>query len=242
MKSIYFKELKQFFSSPIAYISMGLFVLLTSLFLWVIEGNYYLLTYRFADLTPFFELAPWILILVIAAIGMRSFSEEYKTGTIENLLTKPISIKQLVLGKFFAVWTIGKWMLIPTFIYVFSIQTLSLEGKIDYLNILSAYFGLILLIGAFSAISVFSSSMTNNQIIAFLIGMFLNFFIFFGFEGIASFNLLGSLDLFFQQLSLNSRYQNFSKGLIKLSDFIYILSIIILFVYLTIYTLEKKIK
>ncbi len=242
MKSIYFKELKQYFSSPIAYISMGLFVLLSALFLWVIEGNYYLPSYRFADLTPFFSLAPWILIFVIAAIGMKSFSEEYKSGTIENLLTKPLSFQQVIRGKFLAVWTVAVWMLIPSLIYVFSIQALSLEGSIDYKNLISAYFGLILLTGAFSAIGVFSSSLTDSQIVAFLIGVFLMFLFYYGLEGIGSFNLLGSWDLFFQKLSLDFHYQNMIKGLLRFSDVVYMLSVIVLFTGLTYYSLQKRIQ
>ncbi len=242
MKSIYLKELKQFFSSPIGYLAMGLFFLLNSLFLWIIEGNYYIPSYRFADLTPFFNLAPWILIFVIAAISMKSFSDEYKTGTIEILLTKPLTISQLVWAKFLSIWTIGKWMLIPTFIYVASIQMLSLDGKIDYLNLISAYFGLILLIGVFSAIGIFASSLTSNQVIAFLTGLFLMFLFYYGWEGIGSFNLLGNLDLLFQQFSLDFHYQNFVKGLIKLKDVVYLISIMFLFVFLSSLNLKKQIK
>jgi ABC-2 type transport system permease protein len=242
MKSIYFKELKQFFSSPIGYLAMGLFFLLNSLFLWIIEGSYYFPTYGFADLTPFFNLAPWILIFFIAAISMKSFSEEFKSGTIEILLTKPLTLKQIVIEKFLAVWTIGKWMLIPTFIYVFSIQKLSIDGEIDYYNLLSAYFGLILLIGVFSSIGVFASSVTANQVIAFLTGLFLMFLMYYGWEGLGSFNLMGSLYLFIQKLSLNFHYQNFVKGLIKLSDVVYFISIMILFVSLTHINLKNRIE
>jgi ABC-2 type transport system permease protein len=242
MKSIYIKELKQFLSSPIGYLAMGLFFLLNSLFLWIIEGKYYIPSYRFADLTPFFNLAPWFLIFVIAAVSMKSFADEYKTGTIEILLTKPLTISQLIWGKFLSVWTIGKWMLIPTFVYVFSIQILSLDGKIDYLNLLSAYLGLVMLTGVFSAIGIFASSLSNNQVIAFLTGIFLMFIFYYGWEGIGNFNLLGGLDLFFQQISLDFHYQNFVKGLVKLSDLVYFVSIMLLFVFLTRFILNKKIK
>jgi len=242
MKSIYLKEIKQFLSSPIAYLAMGLFFLLSSLFLWMIEGNYYIPSYGFADLSPFFSSAPWILILVIAAVSMKSFADEFKTGTIENLMTKPLFSHQIVGAKFLSVWTIGILMLIPTLIYVISIQALSVDGNIDYLNLLSAYFGLILLIGAFSAIGIFSSSITDSQIIAFLLAMFLSFLFYYGFEGLGSFNLLGGLDLFFQKLSLDFHYQNLLKGLVKLSDVIYLISVMVFFVLLTRYSLEKRIQ
>ena len=242
MKSIYIKELKQFFSSPIGYLSMGLFFVFNALFLWFIEGNYYLPTYGFADLNPFFSLAPWILIFVIAAIGMKSFSDEFKTGTIETLLTKPLAFKDIVLGKFLSIWSIGLLMLIPTLIYVYSIQYFSIDGNLDYKNLVSAYFGLILLTGAMAAIAVFSSSLFDNQVNAFLTGLFLSFLFYYGFEGLGSFNLLGGLDLFFKKLSLDFHYQNMVKGLIKLSDVVYMLSIILLFIGLTNYNLQKRIR
>ena len=242
MKSIYLKELQQLFASPIGYLSMGLFFVFNALFLWFIEGNYYLPTYGFADLYPFFNLAPWILIFVIAAIGMKSFSDEFKTGTIETLLTKPLAFKDIVFGKFLSIWTIGLLMLIPTLIYVYSISHFSMDGSLDYKNIVSAYFGLFLLIGAMAAIAVFSSSLFDNQVNAFLTGLFLSFLFYYGFEGLGSFNLLGGLDLFFKKLSLDFHYQNMVKGLIKLSDIVYLLSIIVFFTSLTIYNLQKRIR
>ena len=242
MKSIYLKELKQFFSSPIGYLSMGLFFVFNALFLWFIEGNYYLPTYGFADLTPFFNLAPWILIFVIVAIGMKSFSDEFKTGTIETLLTKPLAFKDIVLGKFLSIWTIGFLMLIPTLIYMYSIRHFSLDGHLDNKNLISAYFGLFLLVGALASITVFSSSLFDNQVNAFLTGLFLSFLLYYGFEGLGSFNLLGGLDLFFKKLSLDFHYQNMIKGLLKLSDVIYMLSIIIFFSGLTIFNLQKRIR
>jgi len=242
MKSIYIKEIKQFFASPIGYLSMGLFFVLTTLFLWFIEGSYYIPTYGFADLTPFFDLAPWILIFVMTATGMKIFSEEFKSGTIENLLTKPLTFKDIVLGKFFSIWTVAVLMLIPTFIYVYSVKQLSLDGQLDYKNLISAYFGLFLLTGALSAISIYASSLFSNQVNAFLTGLFLSFLFYYGFEGLGSFNLLGNLDLFFKKLSLDFHYQNMVKGLIKLSDVVYFFSIIILFLALTVVNLKKRIR
>ena len=242
MKSIYLKELKQLLTSPIGYLSMGIFFLLTSLFLWFIEGSYYIPSYKFADLTPFFNLAPWILIFVIVAIGMKSFSEEFKTGTIETLLTKPIGLPQIVAGKLLSIWTIGKWMLVPTFIYVYAVYKLSLDGNLDWMNLLSAYFGLILLIGAMASISVFSSALFSNQVNSFLVGLFLVFLFYYGFEGLGSFNLFGSMDLWIQKLSLNLHYQNFVKGLIKISDVVYILSVTGFFYIMTVFVLKKQIK
>ncbi len=241
MKSIYLKELKQAFASPIGYLSLGLFFILTALFLWFIEGSYYLPNYRFADLYPFFSLAPWILILVLAALTMRSFSDEFKTGTIETLLTKPLTYTQIVLGKFLSIWTMGLILLILSLVYVYSIAHLSINGSLDYKNLISAYLGLFLLTGAMISIGMFSSALFSNQVNAFLTGLFLIFLFYYGFEGLGNFNLMGGLDLFLKKLSLDFHYQNFVKGLIKLSGVVYLLSITGFFLMLTAFILKKRI-
>ncbi len=241
MKTVFQKEIVQFFTSPIGYIAIGLFFLLNSLFLWVIEGKYNIPNGGFADLNSFFSLSPWILIFMMAAISMKSFSEEFRSGTIETLLTKPLKVTDIVLGKFLSVWFIGKLSLFPTLVYVYSVSALSLEGQTpDFGIILSSYIGLILLIGVFSAIGVFASILSKNQIGAFLIGLFLMFLFLYGFEGIGNFNLFGSLDLFVQQIGLESHYKNFVKGLILLSDTVYFFSLMILFIVATNEVLKHK--
>ena len=241
MKSIFKKEISQFFSSPIGYISMGIFFILSTLFLWVIEGDYNLIDHRFADLTPFFQLTPWILIFVISAISMKTLSEEYKTGTIETLLTKPLSGSDLIMGKFFAVWLFGIIMLIPSIIYVWSIQHLAQEGqKIEWGIILSSYIGLIFLIGAFTAIGIFTSLLFKNQVSAFLSGLLLMFLFYYGFEGIGNFNLLGSLDYLIQSLGIKIHYENFIKGLLTLKDLIYFISLILFFTISAIIIIQRK--
>ncbi len=243
MKAIFKKEIIQFFSSPIGYITMGIFFLINALMLWIIEGNYNIPNNQFADLLPFFDFVPWILIFVMASISMKSFSEEFKSGTIETLMTKPISIEKIVAGKFLSIWWIGKIMLIPTIIYIFSVQSLTMEGQsLDWGMIFSGYVGLVLLVGVFASIGVFASLLFKNQINAFLVGLFLIFLFFYGFEGIGNFNLLGNLDYFVQNLSLKSHYDNFTKGLIKLNDIVYFISIMLLFIALSNFVLRKKIK
>ncbi len=243
MLAIFKKEITQFFTSPIGYIAMAMFFLLNSLFLWIIDGNYNIPNGQFADLSPFFNLAPWILIFVIAAISMRSFSEEFKSGSIETLLTKPVKINDIILAKYLAVWWVGKVMLIPTLIYVFSIQSLSIEGQqIDWGVVFSGYLGLVLLIGVFASIGIFASLLFNNQINAFLVGLFLMFLFYFGFSGIGNFNLLGSLDAFVQNLSLETHYQNMIKGYIKLSDIIYLISVMLVFLLASNMVLKRKIQ
>ena len=242
MLALYKKEFIQFFSSPVGYIALAVFFLLNSLFLWIIEGNYNIPDSGFAELTPFFQLAPWILMFVIPAIAMRSFSEEFKAGTIETLLTKPLTQNKIILAKFLAVWSVALIMLIPTFIYVVSINQLSIAGQHpDWGIIFSGYLALFLLTGVFSAIGIFASLLFNNQVNAFLIALILMFILYYGLEGIGNFNLLGSLDYFFQKMSLDFHYANIIKGLIKLSDLIFMLSVGLIFILISNIILNKKI-
>src|SRR6476620_2432581 len=132
MKSIALREIKSFFGSQIRYLVIGLFLLLNGLFLWVFDGEYNILQSGFADLSPFFTLAPWIFIFLIPAVTMRSFSDEKKQGTIELLLTKPLSLWQIVNGKFLGAFLLIVIALIPTLVYVYVISRLGMpEGNID---------------------------------------------------------------------------------------------------------------
>ncbi len=243
MFALYKKEIIQFFSSPVGYIALAVFFILNSLFLWIIEGNYNIPDNEFAELTPFFQLAPWILMFVISAVSMRSFSEEFKSGTIETLLTKPLKQNKIICAKFLSVWTIALILLLPTLIYVISIYNLSIEGQHpDTGVIIGGYLALILLTGIYAAIGIFSSLLFDNQVNAFLISILLMFLLYYGFEGIGNFNLLGSLDYLFQYLSIDFHYSNLIKGLVKLSDVIFFISTVSLFIILSNQILLKKIQ
>ena len=187
MKSIVLREIKSFFGSPIGYLVIAIFLIINGLFLWVFEGDYNILNTGFADLTPFFTLAPWILIFLIPAVTMRSFSDEKKQGTLELLLTKPLSIWQIVNGKFIGALLLIVMAIVPTFIYAAVIANLGMpEGNIDMGSTIGSYFGLLFLIAAYSAIGIFTSTLSDSQIVAFIMAVFLCFFFFFGFEGLAS--------------------------------------------------------
>ena len=187
MKSIVLREIKSFFGSPIGYLVIAIFLILNGLFLWVFEGDYNILNSGFADLTPFFTLAPWILIFLIPAVTMRSFSDEKKQGTLELLLTKPLSVWEIVSGKFIGATLLIVIAIVPTFIYLEAISSLGMpEGNIDMGSTLGSYFGLLFLIGAYAAIGIFTSTLSENQIVAFILAVFLCFLFFFGFEGLAS--------------------------------------------------------
>ena len=238
MKSIILREIKSFFGSPIGYLVIAIFLIINGLFLWVFKGDYNILDTGYADLTPFFTLAPWILIFLIPAVTMRSFSDEKKQGTLELLLTKPLSIWEIVNGKFFGSFLLIILAIIPTLIYVKVISDLgSPEGNIDMGSTIGSYFGLLFLIASYSAIGIFTSTLSENQIVAFIIAVFLCFFFYFGFEGIAS--LIPGSGSFISVFGMQHHFKSMSRGVIDTRDVVYFLSIAIAFLSFTVYQLKS---
>ena len=229
MKALLLREIKSFFGSPIGYFVIVIFLLLNGLFLWVFPGDFNILDSGFADLSPFFTISPWILIFLIPAVTMRSFSDEKKQGTIELLFTKPLSIWEIVNGKFFGA-------LIPTLIYVAVVSDLgSPQGNIDMGSTMGSYFGLLFLISGYTAIGIFTSTLSDNQIVAFIISVFLCFLFYFGFEGISGY-AGGS---FVAALGMDYHFKSMSRGVLDTRDIIYFVSITILFLSLTVYKLKS---
>lgn len=238
MKALLLREINSFFGSPIGYLVITMFLLLNGLFLWVFEGDYNILNSGFADLSPFFTLAPWILIFLIPAVTMRSFSDEMKQGTIELLLTKPLSIWQIVNGKFLGAMLLIVIALIPTFIYVKVISALGVpEGNIDMGSTIGSYFGLLFLIAAYSAIGIFTSTLSDNQIVAFLLSVFLCFIFYFGFEGASTY--LPSIENFISQLGMDNHFKSMSRGVLDTRDILYFVSLTILFLSFTVFKLKS---
>lgn len=238
MKSIVIREIKSFFGSPIGYLVIALFLIGNGLFLWVFEGEYNILNSGFADLSPFFTLAPWILIFLIPAVTMRSFSDEKKQGTLELLLTKPLSIWQIVSGKFIGSMSLIVMALIPTLIYVIVISNLGMpEGNIDLGSTMGSYFGLLFLIAAYSSIGIFTSTLSENQIVAFIIAVFLCFLFYFGFEALATTipNFQGVISNF----GMLNHFKSMGRGVIDTRDIIYFGSITVLFLSFTVYQLKS---
>ncbi|MEO0037874.1 MAG: hypothetical protein RIQ59_1085 [Bacteroidota bacterium] len=238
MKSLLLREIKSFFGSPIGYLVIAIFLLLNGLFLWVFDGDYNILNSGFADLSPFFTISPWILIFLIPAVTMRSFSDEMKQGTLELLLTKPISIWEIVIGKYLGAFALIIIAIIPTFIYVYVIYGLGMPaGNIDMGSTIGSYFGLVFLIFGYTAIGIFTSSLSENQIVSFIASVFLCFILYFGFQGIASqFKEWQDLIAFF---GMDYHFKSMSRGVIDTRDTIYFISITILFLSLTVYKLKS---
>lgn len=240
MLAILKKEINTFFASPIGYLVIGVFLLLNGLFLWVFKGEFNILDNGLANLSPFFLLAPWILIFLVPAVTMRSFSDEKKQGTLELLVTKPISHFQIVLGKYFGALVLILMALIPTLLYVYTVLQLgNPEGNLDMGSTIGSYFGLLFLIASYTAIGVFASSLSDNQIVAFIIAVFICFFFYFGFEGLSNYNVFNDL-IYMENLGMASHYNSMSRGVIDTRDLIYFISIALAFLVFTKMRIQKQ--
>jgi ABC-2 type transport system permease protein len=237
MVAILKKEINSFFASPIGYLVIAIFLILNGLFLWVFKGEFNILDYGFSDVSPFFLLAPWILIFLIPAVTMRSFSDEKKQGTLELLLTKPITNLNIVLGKYFGALILILIALLPTLLYVYAVYQLgSPIGNLDMGSTIGSYFGLLFLAASYTAIGVFASSLTDNQIVAFILAAFICFLFYIGFEGIADFTSSN----FIEQLGMSIHFKSMSRGVLDTRDLIYFLSITIFFIMLTKINLKRE--
>lgn len=240
MWSVCKKEFRQFFSSLTGYIAIVVFLLLNGLFLFVFPDTN-ILDFGFATLDKFFELAPWILLLLIPAITMRSFADEFRSGTFEILQTKPLSRWQLVAGKYAGSLGVVIIALVPTIIYAISVQQLSSSGGIDMGGTIGSYIGLIFLAGVFVAIGIGCSSLTNNAVVAFIAGAFLCFLLYSGFSAISRIPAFQSgADYYIEMLGIDFHYRSVSRGVVDTRDIIYFLSIISFFLIFTNRNLLKR--
>ncbi len=241
MYALFKKEISNFLGSLIGIMVVVVFLLITGLFLWVFQSDFNVMTFGYANLDSLFILAPWVFLFLVPAVTMRSFAEERRTGTIEMLLTKPLSDWQIVTGKYFAGVVLVIIALLPTLIYYISIYQLSLPvGNVDNGGFWGSYIGLFFLSATFVSIGLFCSSVTNNQILAFILSVFLCGFLYLGFDLIYSMALFGKVDLFIQQLGMANHYSSMSRGVIDTRDLIYFLSVIVLFLSLTKLTLSIR--
>ncbi|MBL7873835.1 MAG: gliding motility-associated ABC transporter permease subunit GldF [Cyclobacteriaceae bacterium] len=223
MIQVFVKEFNSFLNSLIAYIVIGAFLTGIGLLMWVFPETS-VLDYGFADLDTLFSMAPYVFIFLIPAITMKSFAEEKKMGTLELLLTKPLSDWSVVMGKFLATCALVLLALLPTFIYYYSVYLLgSPVGNVDSAGVMGSYLGLALLAMVFCAVGLFASSLTSNQIVSFILAAFLCFIIYAGFESISSFG--GNAALLIKQVGIIYHYESLSKGLIDSRDVIYFLSV-----------------
>ncbi len=240
MWPVFKKEISSFFTSPVGYLVMGLFLVLAGLFLWVFKGPFNIFDYGFADLSLFFLLAPWVFLLLIPAVTMRSFSEEFKLGTMELLLSKPLSTTALVLGKYLGALVLVLIAVLPTALYAATIYELGMtRGNLDSGLLWGSYGGLVLLIAAYVSIGLFCSAITENQIVAFLGGILICFLLYYGFESLSTLFPDGARVLGVQNLGIKAHYERIGLGIVDSRDLVYFVSLTVFFLFLSIHRLNR---
>ncbi len=241
MLILFKKEVNSFLNSLIGYIVITVFLLVNGLFLWVFPLDSNILNFGHANIDGLFTIAPFVFLFLIPAITMRMFAEEKKSGTIEQLLTQPLTDLQIIMAKYFGGLILVVFSLLPTLIYFFSVYQLGLPpGNIDQGGLWGSYIGLLFLGASFVAIGLFASSVTDNQIISFIIAVVLCGFAYLGFEFIWSLDLFGEYDLFIKSLGISAHYASMSRGVIDTRDVIYFLSVIVLFIMLAKISLASR--
>jgi ABC-2 type transport system permease protein len=223
MLTIAIKEINSFLSSLVAYLVIIVFLVLTGLFIWVFP-EFSILEYGYSELTTLFDLGPYLFLLLIPAITMRSFAEEQKSGTLELLLTKPVSDLELVVGKYLGCLALVGLALLPTLVFYYSVFQLgSPVGNIDSAAFFSSFLGLFLLGGVFTSIGIFASSVSDNQIFSFILGVLICYFLYAGLGYVASLSQGSTADLI-TELGLEYQFNALSKGLIDSRNVVYFLS------------------
>ena len=238
MRALIRKELLLYFSNLSGFLITCLFLLITGLFLWVIPGSWNVFSSGYANINGLFELAPWLYLFLIPAVSMRLFSDEYRIGTIELLMTSPLSAWKIVLGKFIASCVVVLLSLLPTLIFVYSIYNMaSPVGNIDTGAIIGSYIGLIFLATLYLSVSVFASSFTDNQIVAFLLSLIVCYVMYAGFDFIPLV-FSGDFASNMSQCGIASHYESLSRGVVEITDVVYFVSMTFLFLFFT----KKKIE
>ena len=231
MWALFKKEISGFFSSLTGYLVIVVFLLLNSLFMWIVPGQFNVIGNGYATMDSLFAIAPWVFLFLVPAITMRMFSEEKRTGTLDLLYTRPVSELQIILAKFLASWALVLLALIPTLIYFWSVSRLgSPPGNMDMGGTWGSYIGLLFLGGIYAAIGVFASSLTGNQIVAFILAVFLSFLMYLGFEFLSGIAESGRTEFLISRLGISYHYNSVSRGVIDSRDMLYFAGVIFLFV------------
>lgn len=229
MYAVFKRELFSLLNSLMAYITIGVFLLVSGLLLWFFPDTS-ILEYGYAEMNGFFSLVPFLFMFLIPAMTMRSFAEERREGTYVLLAGRPLTDWQILMGKYFACLVLVLFALLPTLLYYYTIVQLGMpKGNIDGAAVAGSYIGLSLLGGAFAAIGIFASSITKNQVIAFAVAVFLSFIAYSGFDAMAKIFALGMLEDVFVWLSVNEHFQSMSRGVLDTRDLVYFISFILLF-------------
>src|SRR5690606_13365861 len=233
MIQVLVKEFNSFLNSLIAYVVIGVFLTGIGLLMWVFPETS-VLEYGYADMETLFTLGPYVFIFLIPAIAVRSFAEEARGGTLELLLTNPLTDWDIILGKFFACFLLVVLAVVPTVIYYFSVYALGNPvGNVDTPGVMGSYVGLLMLGAVFCAIGILASGLTTSQIVSFIMAAFFCFLLFAGLESLANVNVWSEQTLFIRGLGLLHHYDALSKGVIDSRNLIYFGSVIAFMLLLT---------
>ncbi len=241
MWTIFKKEFSNFYIGFTAYLAAATFVIVSVLFLWFFDNEFNVFNTGNASLSSFFFVGPWIFLFMIPALTMKLIAEEQANGTLLWLFTLPIKNNQIIWGKYLAVVSVVVFCLLSTFLFTITLQEFLMpEQELDYGTIFSGYLGLFFLGSLFTAIGLFTSSITKNQVMAYVLAVFFCFIIFYGFESLASYNLLGSMDFYVQKIGSFTHYNQFLKGIIDTRDLLYFVVLIGILNQISIVNLENK--
>jgi ABC-2 type transport system permease protein len=240
MKALYWKEINSFFSNLTGYLILSVFLVSIGLVVWVFPDTS-VLDYGYADLEPLFIYTPYVFTFLIPAITMKMISEEKKSGTWELLMTSPLSNSKIILAKYFAALTLILVAILPTLIYYFSIIQLGEpQGNIDHAGFFGSWIGLVLMGAVFASIGILASALTSQQIVAFVLGVFLSFLLYFGLTALVQLNMMSPFALLLEEISLSFHYQSMSRGVINAGNLAYFLGIIIVNLSLTTLLIRRK--
>ncbi len=241
MWTLFWREINSFFSSITGYIVIVVYLVVTGLFLWVFPGEFNIIESGYASLDSLFIIAPWVFLFLVPAVTMRLFSDEKRTGTLELLLSRPISDLKIILAKYLAGVALVCLAILPTLIYYLSVSLLGdTPGNLDKGGFWGSFIGLILLAGIYVSIGLFSSSLTDNQIVSFIIGVVGCFLLFLGFDSLSKLGFSGGLENFIGSLGIAYHYNSLARGVIDTRDVIYFLTVIAVFTLFTKVVLESR--
>ena len=241
MVTLFLKEIKEFFSSITGYLVVIVFLLVNSMFMWIFRGAFNIFDIGAANIDTLFVISPWVFLFLVPAITMNMFAGEFKSGTMELLLTRPLSEFQIVFAKYAAAVVLVLIALVPTLFYLVSVNSLADPvGNVDYGAIFGSYIGLFFLAAIYSAIGIFASSLSKNAIISFLFSVLLCYVFFLGFENLAYLGSSGKISDFIISLGINDHYRSMSRGVFDSRDIVYFLSAVSVFVFLTKLRLESR--
>ncbi|MBA4301683.1 MAG: gliding motility-associated ABC transporter permease subunit GldF [Cyclobacterium sp.] len=239
MRSLYIREINAFFGSLTGYLILALFLVALGLIVWVFPESS-VLDYGFADLEALFSYTPYVFTFLIPALSMRAISEERKSGTWELLRTSPLSLIQIISAKYLALVTLVFLAVLPTLLYAYSIVQLGEPvGNLDLAGFFGSWIGLLMIGATFAAVGLFASSLTSQQVVAFVLGVFLCFVLYFGFTALSEI-LSGDIAYWVEELSLSYHYISLSRGVVDSRDLFFLLGMIWVFLGASVLILRNK--